>query len=951
MTLFQVASPAHIPYNDTRFQELIHGYDVWVHVEVRDDPDGVMNKACKSMSKHAINSSNLAALAILVCEMLDDLKPPGGGSSSSRSAMQKPDQVAAFSQKIAIVGKARAAAGSLQLLRMFIHRILIDHGTEPAVLDDIFTYKNRDTSDKNRDTATELMNTLFLFLISDGLASVIKDIPELYDTTVFALQLLIVMMSTQLYQPMISTFQQSQQQSTPQSHYFLDRIMQHGMQVRAQERYQEHKEKTLSNSDSNLEKGIGSEFRANLSTTWTPGSILTVCLTWQIQRPKSPARSIAHHHAVLAESVVAAKGEKVGADGMYESNFVVTAAAQKASKTTDENLGDSSSSIRTSSSSHAHQSSFLLDTTRGVLVKASSIIMLPFRLMSLALGLWGHREKGYDKSRRTHISSSFQSSRTKDVIWITESPVADLAASLFLLLTNNCRAAKPANANETDSPKEGNPFRAELSSLSDNRWEQGHDGSALPDLPDPLGHPAELNESISLLDAFNKAEPHEELLGAMVMTSSKRAITTNFETLFLSFGSILHTELGALLLYTLLQSSKAFSETIAVRSDLDTLVLPLLRTLYFSSQSRHVSAQDFHSKSHMSADPKPKRQESEKSLLATNATGTAHTFSIRNCPFRSQSQLYVIVILLLLFSQDPSFGSDAFRRSIISSVPWYKERYLKDVSLGSVMLLTLLRCLTFNLNRLHDMFLLSNCCAVLMNLSHSVVDLHEYAAMRLTSVTISCLTKYLSLTSDEGETDGSSLYEMYAEVSHTLLRLIKHTLEPKNIDRNLHLVYALVYHQADFKKIFGMKQIPFKKSEISRIHAVIKIAAKIIESQFNARTATKALQVLTDNMGQIKDVVAEKKKKGSEKEDFTFTYEEETDPEIFFVPYVWEVIVCTVTASSIEWDKNKIQVFPLLEADEPPPSDLQLDADAMGEGGGAGPHAAPNFAQDVLDVV
>ena len=44
-------------------------------------------------------------------------------------------------------------------------------------------------------------------------------------------------------------------------------------------------------------------------------------------------------------------------------------------------------------------------------------------------------------------------------------------------------------------------------------------------------------------------------------------------------------------------------------------------------------------------------------------------------------------------------------------------------------------------------------------------------------------------------------------------------------------------------------------------------------------------------------------------EDFTFTYEEEADPEIFFVPYVWEVIVCAVTAISVEWNKDRIRVL------------------------------------------
>jgi len=62
---------------------------------------------------------------------------------------------------------------------------------------------------------------------------------------------------------------------------------------------------------------------------------------------------------------------------------------------------------------------------------------LPFRLVRLALGLWGHhKQDGFDDSRKRHYNSaaSLGQSRTRDVLWVTESPVADLASALFLLL-------------------------------------------------------------------------------------------------------------------------------------------------------------------------------------------------------------------------------------------------------------------------------------------------------------------------------------------------------------------------------------------------------------------------------------------------------------------------------------------------------------------------------------
>ena len=41
---------------------------------------------------------------------------------------------------------------------------------------------------------------------------------------------------------------------------------------------------------------------------------------------------------------------------------------------------------------------------------------------------------------------------------------------------------------------------------------------------------------------------------------------------------------------------------------------------------------------------------------------------------RGRHHLYLIVILLLKFSQEYSFGDDAFGRIVLDAVPWYKER-------------------------------------------------------------------------------------------------------------------------------------------------------------------------------------------------------------------------------------------------------------------------------------
>ncbi len=132
------------------------------------------------------------------------------------------------------------------------------------------------------------------------------------------------------------------------------------------------------------------------------------------------------------------------------------------------------------------------------------------------------------------------------------------------------------------------------------------------------------------------------------------------------------------------------------------------------------------------------------------------------------------------------------------------------------------------------------------------------------------------------------------------------------------------------------------------MESVILTASIVIQEDGNTRNATKALHVLEAKIDRLREAVTDERRRKHPQEDFTFTYEEEADPEIFFVPYVWDVIVCAVTASSIEWDRSQIRVFPLLEDDYhgediyPDESETGHDPDSTG---------ASKFAVDVVDIV
>ncbi|KAI2491903.1 hypothetical protein MHU86_22669 [Fragilaria crotonensis] len=840
--LLQVSGPAHVHLHDSRWQELLMGYDVWVHIEETRQPGDIVSAACTSMAKHAPHSSNLAALALHVSRMIRDL--------------QIQSKAVDFTDRIAVVGKARATAGSLNLLRVLIHDI------SPDLLRDALSYRSRDTDRvvADRLAGAELVTCLLNYLSS--ISSTELQMPALYDATVICLQLLIILLSTQLYQPMISSMERKHGSSTNCCHYVLDYIMEEARRRR------QHKHRLDTTNET--------------SVTWSPKTVLKACLEWQLHRPSAPPQSIAHHCYQLVESVIAAKGDKVGPDGMYETHVVVI--AEKPQAQNDLRTEQGSASAATAVTRRSTSSNIFLDATKGVLVFSSSLILLPFRLMSLALRLL--RVRGgpeYDQLKKQHIKLATQNRRTNDVLWLSKSPIADLSTSLLLILVHNCRASN-------------NPFRAELAELNDNRWD----------------------ETTDIVSATNSDFEDRQAINPLL--HSNQVMTTNFESLFESFGSIAHTEVGALLLYTMYQSSPTFAASMAVRSDLDTLVVPLLRTLYFSSSLRYYSG---------------------STARQSNSSGNS-SLSLWNCPFRSLSQLYLNLIIVLLFSQDASFGPDAFRRVIVTSVPWYRERNLKDINLGSLLMLTILRSISFNLNRLQDAFLLSNCCAVLMNLSPNVVELHDYAAMRLANVTISSLKNYslrVARSGGEGEHDEdlTTPRGMYGEVARTLLGLLRHCLSPKNIDKNLQLIYSLVYQQAELKSLIDKPTIGSLKTELGRVNKIVQLAGKLVHDNGDARTAPKALMVLKLNMDKLKEA-----SEAIQEADFTFTYEEEADPEVFFVPYIWEVVVCVVTSSTIEWDTSRIQVFPLLDEEE------EANSDPVG---GEDQRLMQGFANDVSDVV
>ncbi len=116
-----------------------------------------------------------------------------------------------------------------------------------------------------------------------------------------------------------------------------------------------------------------------------------------------------------------------------------------------------------------------------------------------------------------------------------------------------------------------------------------------------------------------------------------------------------------LLFYFLLHRNKFVREFLLSRTDLDALLLPLLKHLYEVCSARG----GFVARS---------RSHTHRKMTTTEITNS--------------QQIYMMLIVLLMLSQQDEFGATC-QRVVVAQVPWYKEQVVFDISLADVISLVL----------------------------------------------------------------------------------------------------------------------------------------------------------------------------------------------------------------------------------------------------------------------
>ncbi|XP_065746214.1 dymeclin isoform X9 [Phocoena phocoena] len=343
-------------------------------------------------------------------------------------------------------------------------------------------------------------------------------------------------------------------------------------------------------------------------------------------------------------------------------------------------------------------------------------------------------------------------------------------------------------------------------------------------------------------------------------SSIPHAFQINFNSLYMALCEQQTSDQATLLLYTLLHQNSNIRTYMLARTDMENLVLPILEILY------HVEERNSH-------------------------------------------HVYMALIVLLILTED-----DGFNRSIhevmLKNITWYSERVLTEISLGSLLILVVIRTIQYNMTRTRDKYLHTNCLAALANMSAQFRSLHQYAAQRIISLFSLLSKKHNKVLEQATQSLRGSLSSNdvplpdYAQDLNVIEEVIRMMLEIINscltnsLHHNPNLVYALLYKRDLFEQF---QTHPSFQDIMQNIDLVITF--------FSSRLLQAGAELSVERVLEIikQGVVALPKDRLKKFPELKFKYVEEEQPEEFFIPYVWSLVYNS--AVGLYWNPQDIQLF------------------------------------------
>lgn len=393
--------------------------------------------------------------------------------------------------------------------------------------------------------------------------------------------------------------------------------------------------------------------------------------------------------------------------------------------------------------------------------------------------------------------------------------------------------------------------------------------TASPELTSPLANQSLLLllVLVNLTDAPDTPNPYRQAVTSFKNTqdsspfpsSIPHAFQINFNSLYTALCEQ-QSDQATLLLYTLLHQNSNVRTYVLARTDMENLVLPILEILY------HVEERNSH-------------------------------------------HVYMALIILLILTEDDGFNR-SIHEVILKNITWYSERVLTEISLGSLLILVVIRTIQYNMTRTRDKYLHTNCLAALANMSAQFRSLHQYAAQRIISL-FSLLSKKHNkvleqatqslrgpLSSSDGPLpDYAQDLSVIEEVIRMMLEIINSCLT-NSLHHNPNLVYALLYKRDLFEQF---RTHPSFQDIMQNIDLVI--------SFFSSRLLQAGAELSVERVLEIikQGVVALPKDRLKKFPELKFRYVEEEQPEEFFIPYVWSLVYNS--AVGLYWNPQDIQLF------------------------------------------
>ncbi|KAG0049570.1 hypothetical protein BGZ83_005579 [Gryganskiella cystojenkinii] len=341
--------------------------------------------------------------------------------------------------------------------------------------------------------------------------------------------------------------------------------------------------------------------------------------------------------------------------------------------------------------------------------------------------------------------------------------------------------------------------------------------------------------------------------GSMADDQKEDSIFTSFRKIFHIICQQIHCEEVCLLLHVLLVENTYFRTYVLSRTDPETLYLPILRMVYEGVEGK------------------------------TN-----------------YSQVYVLLVILLLFSQDDVFN-ESIQKITMTYQPWFTERLLKSVSLGGLAAAIVIRTIQYNLAQHKDVYFHTNSLAILANMSNSLQDMHPYVSQRLVTLFDIVARRYQKLVAKQIQRDedveNNADVIIYGDLVILVLEIINSTLTHK-LKSNPQLVYSLLHKQEMFA--FFRNDLKFKDLIQNIEQAVNYFQQKVSEANIKAPTPEEVALVIQNASRTWPPNLMKTFP------DIKFEYEEEQQSNEFFVPYVWSLLYRN---TFVYWDEEKAKIL------------------------------------------